>query len=251
MNSQKLVSFVLILILSLGSVALAQPGQGRGQERGNGRGQDGGPGQGLAALNNLPKEDLNDFEKESLQLMREEEKLARDVYLTLGQKYDTPVFSNIPQSEQRHMDQLGLLLERYDLEDPIQNAETGKFNSKEMQKLYNQLVAQGNKSEVEALKVGATIEDLDIYDLEKALAGDVDNQDIKMVYANLNKGSRNHMRAFLTQLKTHGESYEAQYISQADLDAIGASKGERGPAQGKMEKRGRKGMNKGQKGRGK
>lgn len=239
MKTLRLISLTMILVLAVSGTALAQNGKGQGRHGGMGRGQ------GPQSLTSLPVEDLNDFEKESLILMREEEKLARDVYLTLGQKYDIPVFFNIPQSEQRHMDQLGMLLERYELEDPIKNGDTGKFNSKQMQKLYNQLVAQGSKSEVEALKVGATIEDLDIYDLEKALAGDVDNQDIRRVYANLTKGSRNHMRAFLAQLKTRGESYEAQYISQADLEAIANSEWERGPAEGRGGKGGKKGGRKG------
>ena len=178
-------------------------------------------------------EDLNDFEKTSLVLMREEEKLARDVYLTLGEKFDLPVFINIPRSEQRHMDQLGQLLERYGLEDPVADAERGQFASQDMQKLYDELVAQGSQSQVAALKVGATIEDLDIHDLETALAGDVDNQDIAQVYRNLAKGSRNHMRAFISQLDAREETYEAQYIAQADLEAIAGPDWERGPAGGK------------------
>jgi hypothetical protein len=120
--------------------------------------------------------------------MRKEEKLARDVYLTLGEKYSLPVFTNIPRSEQRHMDQIAVLLARYDIEDPIQDDRRGKFNSPAMQELYNDLVTRGSASEAEALKVGATIEDLDIHDLETALQGGVDNQDIALVYRNLAKG---------------------------------------------------------------
>ena len=113
-----------------------------------------------------------------------------------------------------------------------------------MQALYDKLVAQGSKSEVEALKVGATIEDLDIHDLETALADGIDNQDIALVYGNLTKGSRNHLGAFTTQLKAHGVEYEAQYIAQADLEAIVSSDWERGPADG--QGRGGKGKGKGQ-----
>ena len=236
MKTYRFAALALVALMSISSLAQAQRPQGRQQGKP-------GRGQGQSVLANLPVEDLNDFEKESLLLMREEEKLARDVYLELGKTYDLPVFSNIPRSEQRHLDQMGLLLERYGLEDPMLK-ESGQFANPELQKLYHKLVAEGQKSEIAALKVGATIEDLDIHDLEKALDGQVDNQDITLVYKNLAKGSRNHMRAFMAQLKTHDATYEAQYIAQADLDAIVASEWERGPMDGQ---RGRgRGQGKGQ-----
>ena len=137
---------------------------------------------------------------------------------------------------------MGELLERYGLADPVAEDERGRFASSELQELYDELVAQGGRSEVDALLVGATIEDLDIHDLEKALAGGVDNQDIVMIYRNLAKGSRNHMRAFTTQLTARGAAYEAQYITQADLETIVGSDWERGPADGQ----GRGGKGRGQ-----
>lgn len=198
----------------------------------------GGGGNGCS-LANLPVEELNDFERASLLQMREEEKLARDVYLTLGEKFDLPVFTNIPRSEQRHLDQMGALLERYGIEDPIVSDERGTFTSPEMQKLYDDLVAQGSASETAALTVGATIEDLDIFDLEKALVSGVDNQDIALVYRNLAKGSRNHLRAFSGRLAAQGMTYQARYLAQADVDAILAAGHERGPADGQGRGRGR------------
>lgn len=227
MKVLRITALMMIVLMATAGLAEARGRNGKGHRQGQGKGQC------QTSLTSLPIEDLSDFEKNSLLQMREEEKLARDVYLTLGQQYDLPVFTNIPQSEQRHMDQLGQLLERYGLEDPITSGERGQFSSKQMQKLYDQLVAQGSQNEVAALKVGATIEDLDIFDLEKALAEGVDNQDIAMVYANLAKGSRNHMRAFTSQLEARGESYEAQYIAQADLETIASSDWERGNGKGK------------------
>ncbi len=231
---------VLALVAVMAFTGLAearwgQPASGCNQNGGRGQGRFAGRGQGncQTALADLPREDLNDFEKESLLLMREEEKLARDVYQALGQKYSLRVFNKIPRAEQRHMDQLGFLLERYGLEDPIAGMEPGQFSHAELQRLHDQLVAQGNESEVAALKVGATIEDLDISDLNSALAsGKIDNQDITRVYENLAKGSRNHMRAFAGRLAAAGETYQAQYVTQADLDAILASDHERAMAGG-------------------
>ena len=235
MKATRIITLALVITMAATGLADARGrcGNGKGGNQGAGHGSSCG-----SSLASLPLEDLSDYEKDSLVLMRQEEKLARDVYLTLGETYDLPVFTKIPQAEQRHMDRMGDLLERYGLDDPIADRDRGQFASSEMQTLYDELVARGSESEVEALKVGATIEDLDIYDLESALAGGVDNEDIRMIYGNLTKGSRNHMRAFTTQLKAHGVEYEAQYISQEDLESIVSSDWERGSTKGQGKGRG-------------
>ena len=72
---------------------------------------------------------------------------------------------------------------------------------------------------VDALTVGATVEDLDIKDLQTLMA-EADNEDILAVYQNLIKGSRNHMRAFTRMLNRNGGSYEAQFITEAEYEEI-------------------------------
>lgn len=113
---------------------------------------------------------LDQKEIESLLYMREEEKMARDVYIALGKKWNARVFDNISSAEQTHMDAILLLLNKYSIQDPVGNNGIGVFTNQKLQELYNQLVQQGNLSLVEAFKSGATIEDLDIYDLKNALA---------------------------------------------------------------------------------
>jgi hypothetical protein len=164
---------------------------------------------------------LSQQEVKDLLHMREEEKLARDVYLTLSKKYPLPIFRNIARSESRHMEMVGLLLKKYGLPDPVQETgnRVGVFKDPALQELYRKLVSQGERSLVDALKVGATIEDLDIADLERAVK-DTDKPDIKTVYYNLMKGSRNHMRAFVRLLRRYGGSYSPQYISQAQFNRI-------------------------------
>ena len=151
--------------------------------------------------------------------MREEEKLARDVYITLYSKWGSTIFSNISNSEQTHMDAVLMLLNKYGLADPVGSNPVGVFSNASLQNLYHQLVAQGTASLLNAYKTGATIEDLDIYDLTKALIS-VDNQDIRLVYNMLAKGSRNHMRSFYGNILNLGGTYIPQYITQAEFDAI-------------------------------
>jgi hypothetical protein len=172
-----------------------------------------------AQITSLPLEPLNSAELTSLSFMREEEKLARDVYITLYNKWGVNIFTNISSSEQTHMESVLLLLNKYSLTDPVDSNAVGVFSNSTLQNLYTQLVAQGNTSVLEAYKVGATIEDLDIFDLKNALIS-IDNQDIRLVYDMLTKGSRNHMRSFYKNVLNAGGTYTPQYITQAEFDAI-------------------------------
>lgn len=167
----------------------------------------------------LPLEPLNADELNYLQLMREEEKLANDVYVTLYGKWGINVFQNISSSEQGHTDAVLTLLNKYNLQDPVGNNVIGIFTDNHLQVLYNELVAQGSRTILDAYIVGATIEDLDIFDLNNALLK-TDNQDIKLVWENLSMGSRNHMRSFYGQIVALGSTYTAQFISQAEMLAI-------------------------------
>lgn len=176
---------------------------------------------------NLPMETLSTEERAGLIMMREEEKLAHDVYITLYEKWGVNAFNNIAKSELTHTESVRYLLEKYDIEDPVKENTVGVFSSQVFSDLYNELVSKGEESLVSALMVGATIEDLDIKDLNE-LSAKVDNQDILEIYANLNRGSRNHLRSFSRQLAKQGETYSAQYLSQEEINDILNSSQERG-----------------------
>ena len=156
---------------------------------------------------------------DDLLYIREEEKLARDVYQVLGDLYGTRIFDNISQSEQSHMDSLLVHIDRLGLVDPIVDDSTGVFVDEHLQDLYATLVAQGSQDLVGALTVGATIEDLDILDLAIAIET-TDDLALADTYDGLMCGSRNHLRSFMGQLDRQGAVYTPQYITQAQFDAI-------------------------------
>lgn len=145
---------------------------------------------------------LSEDERASLLFMREEEKLAHDVYVTLYDQWGLRVFSNITASEQKHTDAVAALLSAFGLADPTIGNGVGEFTNPDLQALYDELVAQGSVSVTEALKVGVAIEELDIADLEQRIA-ETDNADIQRVYSNLLAGSTNHLRAFSSNLIRH------------------------------------------------
>ena len=173
----------------------------------------------LATITRSSQKSLTAADEAGLIKMREEEKLARDVYLTLADRYNLRVFSNIAKAEQTHMDSVKILLDKYKINDPVVDNTIGEFSDPEIKQLYNELVTKGKTSSKDALLVGATIEDLDIYDLDK-LMQETDNPDIKLIYERLTLGSENHLRAFIRNLKELDVSYEPEYISQERYETI-------------------------------
>ena len=82
-----------------------------------------------------------------------------------------------------------------------------------MQKMFNDLIERGRSSSIEALKVGALIEEVDIADLLKSVEKlNEENGDIKMVYENLIKGSENHLRAFVRNINNRGVTYSPEVL---------------------------------------
>ncbi len=206
-----------ILILSVSSYSYAEANKGQfSQGKGN---------------RNVQTLELTAEEHENLLYMREEEKLARDVYLTLYEYFDTNIFSNIASAEQKHMDSVKRLLDKYGLEDPAANDTIGTFTNIEFSEFYK------NKTDYDvtlnqAILTGIFIEETDIIDLQKTIDS-TDKADIQNVYENLLRGSRNHLRAFVRRLESMGIVYEATVLDQSTADAIVNSSMERGSSKGK------------------
>ncbi len=143
--------------------------------------------------------ELSPEEAEGIILIRQEEKVLRDVYTVLGQTWDLRLFENIAAAEQKHMDAVKRLIDRYSLEDPIVSDEIGVFSNPGFQQMFDDFTAQGQLSIPEAFLAGQTIEQLDIAALEDQLEF-VDNPDLIKVYTNLKAASEKHYNAFLNHI---------------------------------------------------
>jgi len=161
----------------------------------------------------LSQDEIND-----LSFLREEEKLARDVYIYAYSKYQINVFNNISKSEQSHMNSVLSLMIKYDIPDSA-SSEIGVFNNPELHELYDSLTALVDISAVEALTVGAIIEDLDIKDIDLFI-NNTKKQDLLDVYDNLTCGSKNHIRSFTSQLENSDVIYTPKYISEEYYNEI-------------------------------
>jgi len=163
-------------------------------------------GTGSSADNYQPAKDnvlipgeLSPEEAAGIIFMRQEEKLARDVYIVLYQVWEYKLFDNISKAEQNHMEAVKRLIVRYDLEDPIVSDEVGVFSSPVFQQMFDDYVLQGQQSLLDAMQTGQAIEQQDIEDLENQLSF-ADNQDLVNVYTNLKAASENHLLAFTNHI---------------------------------------------------
>ncbi len=171
---------------------------------------------------------------DSLLYMREEEKLAHDVYVTLYDLWGAPLFTNIASSEQNHTEMILALLNQYGLADPAAGNGVGVFTNSELQALYDDLVSQGSQSYEAALLVGGLIEEVDIADLRAELAT-TNVAAIQQVYQSLLSASGNHLRGFANAYENAtGDVYSAQWLSDADVVAIlsGSNSSGNGNSQG-------------------
>lgn len=193
----------------------------------------------LSALVETPV--LTESEITFLVKMKDEERLARDVYSALYQKWNSPVFSKISAAENNHLNAILRLLQYYGLSDTI-IGDAGIFSNPEVQTLYDNLVAKGSESIEESYTAGALVEEMDIKDLNSALA-ETSNANLILVYQNLERGSRNHLRSFFKQLTALGIVYTPAYITQTAYDQIVTSPMEKGnqyKMQGKGKGKGKK-----------
>lgn len=172
------------------------------------------------ALEMVVVKEPTEAEIADLLFIREEEKMARDVYLVLGDLFGQTIFANISLSEQRHMDSVLTLLDRYLIADPVGENGVGVFVDPVIQDLYNGLITDGSVSPADALLSGLAIEEIDIGDLQDAADRAV-LPDIIKVYGKLCDGSKNHLRSFVGDYEAlTGETYVPRYLSQEEFDEI-------------------------------
>ena len=160
---------------------------------------------------------LSSVETASLVYMVNEEKLAHDLYAEFADAWGLRVFDNISSAEQQHMDSVGALLDAYGVDDPTDGLAAGEFTNSDPQNLYDTLLAQGLESSTQALNAAALVEETDINDLrDRATTNDA----ITYVFANLETGSENHLRAFVMNLDRAGVDYEARILSDSEVSGI-------------------------------
>ncbi len=188
-----------------------------------------------ADLAELDLDDLSAEEVAGLLFMREEEKLARDVYLTFDAQYDKKIFGNIAVSEQNHTDAILALLEAFGIDDPVKDNPRGVFENEELQTLYDELIAEGAASLASALYVGCAIEEIDMLDIVEYMEG-TENEAILLVYGRLLDGSANHLRAYVRTWENEtGLVYVPRFMSVEYFTEIMA---EDGPGSGRQGGRG-------------
>lgn len=174
---------------------------------------------------------VDDELADTLAFMREEERLAHDVYTLFAEKYpEATVFGTIATSEQRHADAVLRQLDRNGLEDPSEGLEPGDYAFADLDEMYAALVAQGTSLEG-ALQAGIAIEEEDIADLERILADD-SSDPVSRVYEALLAGSGNHLAAFTSALENGGVCTACGEAGPGRVPGAGNRSGQGGPRGG-------------------
>jgi len=159
---------------------------------------------------------LTSREKEGMLFIWEEEKAARDLYMSFYDKNNLTIFMNLVRSEQSHMDQAKAIIDKYGLTIPG-NDEQGVFQNQTLQKIHDELLAKGLQSDQDALEASATFEEISIMDLEKEISA-TKTEDTRVVYQGLLAGSRKHLRSYVSDLQGRGIQYSPKYLSKSEFE---------------------------------
>jgi hypothetical protein len=208
MNAKPFITAALIGSMFFASATIAAGGPRNGESGGR-------------SAETASSAELTNIEVSDLQFMREEEKLARDVYLTMDQHWGdrTQVFARIALSEESHTSTVDYLLDKFGVVDPVVNDTIGVFTNEELQALYDELVAKGKNSFIDALFVGGLIEEKDMRDILAAI-NQTDERAIILAYSNLLDGSKSHLKAFVSVIEAQGLTYEAQVLDAEEVELI-------------------------------
>ncbi len=186
-----LILLIVFTIILISGMLIAQQGTPRGNQRNH------------TDIDDMPKYDLTDEQISDIKYIFEEEKMARDIYRFFYDKWNLRVFDNISYAEQRHLDEVRELIEKYDI--PIEEKSEGEFINDDISSLYADLIEKGSISERDALEVGIMIEETDIEDLKEILKNAT--KDMEYIFENLLFGSERHLQAFQRNLEVMDDGY--------------------------------------------
>jgi hypothetical protein len=225
MKFNRSITFIAVALVAVASLTLPAPAEAQQQRRASAQVGANCVGGFQALFDEIEPVPLFDDEVTEIAFLLEEEKLARDVYRKLAERWRLPIFRNIAEAEQRHMDLVQKTFEIYGLDLPVTFDTGGVFDDPILAGVYEQLVFEGGFENdaatlIDALGVGVEIEDMDLLDLYDFLEI-TQNDLLELVIHNLSKGSRNHLRAFMRALEAQGGSYTpGEYLDEETFNSI-------------------------------
>lgn len=145
---------------------------------------------------------LTEEQKDMLFFIYQEEKVARDVYITLGKIYNSEKTFRLMQiTEQRHLDCTRELCEFYGVDtSSVDESDIGAFESPVLKMLYDAYTEKGKSSFRDALEITEFIGASDVDMLEHASIGMP--SDVVSVYEKLKKGHMNHPNTYESVIYT-------------------------------------------------
>lgn len=203
-----------------GAGAGLRAGADRGPRRGGGSGEC--QQQGTCPLTGVTLTTPTTLPPTELIYAVEEERVARDLYLTAAERWNLRVFDRIARAEAQH--ELAVTQLAASATVALPAAARGVYATPELQKLYTDSLVLVNESEVAALRVGALVEESDIADLRR-LADVATDEGTRAVLTQMEQASTRHLNAFVRNLARSGESYQPQVLTAEEFAALTAPRG--------------------------
>lgn len=166
-----------------------------------------------------PSAPLGEADRRTLLHVSQQEKLARDFYSSLSETWRLDVFHTTSGSEDIHADALRTLLARYKLPDPAYGLGRGEFNRVDLSERYNDLIARGRFSAVEALKAAASVEELEIEHISERLP-QVQSPELANVLESVVASDKHHLRSLVVALRKLGHTYTPTRLRREQFDLI-------------------------------
>ncbi len=147
-------------------------------------------------------ENLSGQELEGLTLLVEKHKLHKDVYFTLFEKTNNPLFDNLYHSDAQLFDLLSNKIADYGQINPVGKMGVGEFRSLEIQNLYDEFLKTFETGMIQTLTFAIEMEEGTSEDIQNCLAQIEGNGDIALLYTDLLTESISQLDALVSELKS-------------------------------------------------
>lgn len=161
---------------------------------------------------------LTTDEIEFIYAVREDEKLAHNLYIYFVTQYPTArQLANIGNAEINHITTIERVFTYYEIDFPTLG-QPGVFTDENRQAIYTRLTAQGSTLH-EAYQVMAALEEENIVIYSK-VASELTNPNLQLIINNLAQSSENHFKVLVNQITAWGSIYTPTLLEASQYEEI-------------------------------
>ncbi len=161
--------------------------------------------------NSVFNETLSPREIDDMNYLIENEKLLRDYFNVMYNKYNLSLFQNVAKSEQSHLNFLAVKFLRYDLKNPTEEKPAGEYVNPELQQTYDIMIAKGETNIYAALLAGSSKVKEDVEDIPLMIDQFEGNADIVLIFSNILIESQKNREVLEQELKVQYQQRQLKF----------------------------------------